>query len=255
MLEGGSDRPDKSRDDARSYPAEPPRVQVNDRQPDFSGSGEVRLTPLREAQLIAAHRDGDPTALAELLRGYQRRVYAVCARMIRDEHEARDLTQDTLVRIIERLDTYDGRAALSTWIIRIAMNLCFSHLRKRKLRSHQSLDHPSPGGLEQGEAPPMIARLPDPREHAADRRITQQETRQRLLEAMNRLDPEVRAILILRDLQDLDYQQVAEVLEIPIGTVKSRLFRAREALRSRLEALDPPDAGEYRMAPDHPRPA
>ncbi len=178
-----------------------------------------------------AYRDGDSAALADLLRGYQRRIFAVCFRMLRDDEEARDLTQDTLLRLIERIDTYDGRAALSTWIIRIAMNLCFSHLRKQKLRKHQSLDGVSSG--PETAAPAL--RLVDDREPTAEIRVQRDESRDRLLDALERLEPDMRAVLILRDLQDLDYQQIADVLDLPIGTVKSRLFRAREALRTRLE--------------------
>lgn len=184
--------------------------------------------------LLAAYRDGDPGALADLLRGYQRRIFAVCVRMLRNEEEARDLTQDTLLRLIERIDTYDGRAALSTWIIRIAMNLCFSHLRKRKLRNHASLDQ----STSAADTSTPALRLVDDREPGAETRVQLDETRGRLLNAVERLEPDMRAVLVLRDLQDLDYQQIADVLDLPIGTVKSRLFRAREALRSRLEEAE-----------------
>jgi RNA polymerase sigma-70 factor (ECF subfamily) len=212
--------------------------------------GEVppRLTPLRELQLIEAYQQGRPEAIEELLRAYQRRVYGVCYRMIRNAEEAADLTQDALVRIMEGLHSYDGRAALSTWIIRVTMNCCLSHLRKQKLRRHGSLDEPS-GDAEE----PWSARLPAEGELSAAGRVEQAEMRAVLLRALRELDPDMRAILVLRDLQDLDYQQIAEVLDIPIGTVKSRLFRARVALRAaaRLELGEAP--GPRRGPPERER--
>jgi RNA polymerase sigma-70 factor (ECF subfamily) len=190
---------------------------------------------LEEQRLLAAHRDGDPAALGTLLRGYQRRIYGVCARMVRGPEEAADLTQDALIRVIEGIDSYDGRAALSTWVIRVTMNCCLSHLRKEKLRRHASLDEPARGAEAGGS---LGANLPDSAEPGPGGRVQSSEDRIRLLIALEGLDPASRAILVLRDLQELDYQQVGAVLDLPIGTVKSRLFRARAALREALERLE-----------------
>ncbi|MDY7109043.1 MAG: sigma-70 family RNA polymerase sigma factor [Planctomycetota bacterium] len=211
---------------ARSIRPDPEREGDSEADSSAGGAAASRLTPLRELQLIEAYQQGRPEAIEDLLRAYQRRVYGVCYRMVRNADEASDLTQDALVRIIEGLHSYDGRAALSTWIIRVTMNCCLSHLRKQKLRRHGSLDEPAGGGPE-----PWSARLEAEGELSAPRRVEQAETRAALLRALRELDPDMRAILVLRDLQDLDYQQIGEVLEIPIGTVKSRLFRARVALR------------------------
>jgi RNA polymerase sigma-70 factor (ECF subfamily) len=217
---------------ARSIRPDPERE--GDSVADSTAGGEVpsRLTPLRELQLIEAYQQGRPEAIEELLGAYQRRVYGVSYRMVRNGEEAADLTQDALVRIMEGLHSYDGRAALSTWVIRVTMNCCLSHLRKQKLRRHGSLDEPSRGGEE-----PWSARLEAEGELSASGRVEQAEMRAALLRALRELDPDMRAILVLRDLQELEYQQIGEVLEIPIGTVKSRLFRARVALRqaARLE--------------------
>jgi RNA polymerase sigma-70 factor (ECF subfamily) len=229
---------------ARSIRPDPERE--GDVEADSSAGGEAppRLTPLRELQLIEDYQRGRPEAIEELLRAYQRRVYAVCYRMVRNPDEAADLTQDALVRILEGLHSYDGRAALSTWVIRVTMNCCLSHLRKQKLRRHGSLDEPSGPGDE-----PWSARLEAEGELSAAGRVEQAEMRAALLRALRELDPDMRAILVLRDFQELDYQQIGEVLEIPIGTVKSRLFRARVALReaARLElGENAPDPGTPR---------
>ncbi len=189
-----------------------------------------KLTRLREMQLVDAHRAGEPEAIGKLLRAYQRRIYAVCYRMLRNADEAADLTQDSLVKVIEGIDSYDGRAALSTWVIRVTMNCCLSHLRKQKIRRHRSLD--SPVGPDDQ---PAAAILQGSEEPSSLERVEQAEARSVLLGCLGDLDPEMRSVIVLRDMQDLDYQQIGEVLQVPIGTVKSRLFRARAALRAAAE--------------------
>ena len=201
---------------------DPGRMQIG--PPDPS-----RLTPLAELQLLEAHRGGDPAALGKLLEAYQRRIYSICYRMVRDEHEARDLTQDAILRVIQGLDSYDGRSKLSTWVIRVTMNTCLSHLRKQKLRRHGPLD----GGGENATSGPL-----DPRsfgELSPPGRVELAEMRFLLGRALLGLDPDMRAVLVLRDMQELEYERIAKVLEVPIGTVKSRLFRARLALRAAAE--------------------
>ncbi len=186
-----------------------------------------RLTPLVELQLHEAHRGGDPAAIGTLLEAYQRRIHSICYRMVRDGHEARDLTQDAMLRVIQGLDSYDGRSKLSTWVIRVTMNTFLSHLRKQRLRRHGSLD----AGSE--NAGPL-----DPRsfgELSPPGRVELAEMRLLLGRALLCLDPDMRAVLVLRDMQELEYERIAKVLEVPIGTVKSRLFRARLALRAAVE--------------------
>lgn len=212
---------------------------IADGAPDQPGTPDVSpLTPLGERQLVEAHRRGDPDAIGRLLRLYQRRIYSVCFRMLRDEHEARDLTQDALLKVLEGLDSYDGRSKLSTWVIRVTMNCCLSHLRKQKLRRHASLDVAE----EKGAIPPAAAEL------SPGRHVEQAEMRGILLRAMGGIDPDMRAVLVLRDLQDLEYHRIADVLRIPVGTVKSRLFRARAALRTAAEL----ELGQVeRHSPEH----
>ena len=162
--------------------------------------------------------------------------------MLRDPEDARDLTQDALVKVMEGLDSFDRRSALSTWVIRVTMNCCLSHIRKQKLRQHGSLDEPRGAGDE-----PWIHRLAAGGEPTAHQHVKQSEMRGILLRALARLDSQMRAILVLRDLQQLEYQQIGGVLDIPVGTVKSRLFRARAALRVAAEAefedVGEPEAG------------
>ncbi len=213
------------------------------------------LEEAREQALLKAHRAGDRTALAELLAMHQDRIYAMCVRMMGDREVARDLTQDTLVKIIGALHTFQGEARLSTWMTRIAMNACLSEMRRMRLRRHASLDTPSSGwskdaGSDGAGAPSWSQSLPDEREHDAPERIQQGEQHDTLRRALRMLGEDHRAILILRDMHGLDYRQIGEVLEVPEGTVKSRLFRARATLREEVErlqhlannALSPPES-------------
>jgi len=192
------------------------------------------ISPLRELQLVEAHRTGDPEAMGELLRSYQRRIYSICYRMLGNPEEAGDLTQDTLVKVLEGLDSYNGKSKLSTWVIRIAMNCCLSHLRREKIRKHSSLDDLMGYETEAGERVKM-GNLPASGEPSSSDRVEQRELKAWLLLSLNKLDPESRALLVLRDMNGLDYLQIGEVFGIPLGTVKSRLFRARAALRSAME--------------------
>jgi RNA polymerase sigma-70 factor (ECF subfamily) len=181
-------------------------------------------------QLLEAWRRGDGDALAQLLQAYHRRIYAVCHRMLHDAEEAADLAHDALVKVVEGLERYDGRSKLSTWIIRVTMNACLSHLRKERLRRHASLDEPAPGeGQSRGQKLPARGELP------ALEHVERAEMHGLLLHALAAIEPQLRAVLVLRDVQDLSYDQIAQVIDAPIGTVKSRLFRAREALRTALE--------------------
>lgn len=194
--------------------------------------------------LVKAIQRGQSQAWSALLIRYQDRLFGVCYRMVGDREMAADLTQDAMVRIIEGLSTYDGRAKLSTWMIRVTMNVCLSKMRSEKLRRHASLDAPT--GDRTGDPRPAIDRLAasDMREPDPDLGVEGDDLRRLVAAALLRIAPEQRAILVLRDSRDLDYDQIAEVLNIPVGTVKSRLFRARAALREALESMSPSGRSE-----------
>jgi RNA polymerase sigma-70 factor, ECF subfamily len=182
----------------------------------------------------AAGRRGETgrSAWGTLLARYQDRVFAVCLRMVGDREAAADLAQDTFVKVIHGLDSYDGRSKLSTWIIRIAMNVCLSHLRSQKLRRHASLDAPA-GGTDRPKSEQIAG---SGRELEPSLGVEGDERRRIVSAGLADLPADQRAILILRDVQGLDYEQIADVLGVAVGTVKSRLFRARLALRSAVEA-------------------
>ena len=150
--------------------------------------------------------------------------------MVRDEEAARDLTQDSLIKMMEGLGGFDARAKLSTWVYRITMNCCLSYLRREGIRKHASLhDKKAVTGATLGDL------LAEKRELSGESRVLKRESEAVLTQSLGEIDPDHRSVLVLRDMQGLEYQQICEVLEIPIGTVKSRLFRARAALREVIE--------------------
>ncbi|MEM8836331.1 MAG: RNA polymerase sigma factor [Planctomycetota bacterium] len=187
----------------------------------------------RDAALVHAANSGDRKALEELLGRYSDRVFGVCLRMCGSRDSAEDLAQETLVRVIQGLSKFGHRSKVSTWIIRIAMNTCLTNRRRMRLRRHASLDAPAGDG---GES--LVSLQQDAAEPDAHERVSGQRERARLHAAMCRIKPEQRAIIILRDVHGLDYAAIADVLDIAGGTVKSRLFRARSALRDEIERLE-----------------
>lgn len=202
----------------------------------------------REQALLERIHAGDHDAWTELLTSEQDRLYTMCLRMLGDRELASDLTQEAMVKIIQGIDSYDGRSRLTTWMYRVAMNLCLSKLRSEKLRQHASLDRPMAAGDGARSGAHYSSSFEQTREPPADQIVQDQQQRRVLAEALGRVSPEQRAILILRDARGLDYGQIAEILDIARGTVKSRLFRARVALR---HAIEHP-ADTQALNPDQP---
>lgn len=193
-----------------------------------------------EQQWLERIRAGDGRALAELLQAHQRRLYNVCLRMLSNRDDAAEATQETMLKIVEHIGTFRGESQVSTWMIRIAMNQATTRLRRRRRRPTVSLDGHANGQAHDDQAAALRDALPDTREPAPGASVETSELRERLVLALAKLDETFRAVVVLRDVDGLDYQQIAEVLDLPVGTVKSRLFRARLALRQQLQEIDHP---------------
>ncbi len=164
---------------------------------------------------------------------HQQRVYAVALRMLGNPHEAEEIAQDAFVRAFQSLDGFRGESSLGTWVIAIAMNLCRNRRRgwlRRKQVIAGSLDEPLSEDSEETRGDQTSDTAPGPEEIAARR-----ERERLLLEALQQLDSDHRSVVVLRDLHGMDYAEIAKALECPEGTVKSRLSRARLALRGILQ--------------------
>jgi RNA polymerase sigma-70 factor (ECF subfamily) len=184
----------------------------------------------REQELLESWQQGDESALSELLVCFQPRIWSICWRTVGHAEDASDLAQDVLIKVMNGLGGFDGRSKLSTWIIRITINCCLSHLRKQKLRRHASLDaHIHGAEVSRGD---LVAST----EPSTFSSVQQRELHRSLQASFLALDTEQQLLLVLRDVQGMEYVQLADVYEVPIGTIKSRLFRTRAALRDRLEA-------------------
>ena len=169
-------------------------------------------------ELVAAAQAGDRAALDALLRRHFDLIHAVCSRIAGNPADAADATQEALLAIVRGLPRFDRRAAAGTWMYRVATNACLDELRRRRRR-------PSPG-LDD-----TVVDRPDP-SPALDTSVTDRLT---LDEAIARLPEDFRVAVVLRDVQGMDYAQIAEVLDIPIGTVRSRIARGRQALANDLD--------------------
>lgn len=183
-----------------------------------------------DLEAIRRCRGGDREAFAELVGRWQDRIHGAIFRMVKDAETARDLAQETFVRAYTKLGSFQGGSAFGTWLYAIALNQVRGEMRKRSAQKRHdplSLDamREAAGGADVDPA--------DPAAGAAERVSTSEQCR-RLLAEVDRLDPEHREVVVLRELQDLSYEEIAEIVGVPVGTVRSRLFRARAELRERM---------------------
>jgi len=182
---------------------------------------------MTDNELIRQVLAGETNAFSELVERYQSKVYSLALRMCGSEDDAFDLAQDAFVRAWQSLGSYRFDAAFSSWLFRLTSNICIDYLRKKKRSKVISLT------FEDDEGEEVQLELPDPGP-TPEQALLRAEERAMLAEAMNALPVEARQILTLRAIDALSYEQIAEVMGLPEGTVKSRLSRAREQLRKKL---------------------
>ena len=194
--------------------------------------GEASALEIDWAHIVRRCMDGDSGAWAELVRSHHRRVYGLCYRFTGNPADAEDLTQDVFLKVYSNLSSFDtGRGSLQVWITTMTRNLLVDNFRRtRNQRATGSLDDGWESADELKPIDRLTARGPSPHESAA-----QKELAKMVQEALARVSVELREAVILRDLQDLDYKEIAQVLSIPEGTVKSRISRGRAELARLLE--------------------
>jgi RNA polymerase sigma-70 factor (ECF subfamily) len=183
--------------------------------------------------LVEAFRKGSPGAFDAIVRAHQDRVYAFCARMLSDREDALDVSQEVFLAAYRNLDSFRGDAALSTWLLRIAANRCLNRIRQRK--STAAREAPWEDGGEEGDGPAFQPVAPEGQR--PDRVAEAREIGAILAEALGQLDPGTRSMVLLSDVEGFSYEEIAELTNVPVGTVKSRLHRARMALRRLLSAV------------------
>ena len=188
--------------------------------------GLVQQMSNQEELLLEKSKAGDVEAFEKLIEIYQKKIFNLAYRMIGNFDDANDLAQETFIRVFRSIASFKGQSAFSTWIYRITTNVCLDELRKRKNKKEMSLD--AEIQLEDGEMKRQIMSddpLPD---EVAER----DEIRSIVSGAIDSLPEDQRLVITLRDIQGLSYDEIADVLDCPSGTVKSRINRARQALKN-----------------------
>ncbi|MCL6535382.1 MAG: sigma-70 family RNA polymerase sigma factor [Armatimonadetes bacterium] len=189
----------------------------------YAGAGDRTLT---DEQLAAKAREGDAAAMEELYLRYRQPVFRIVYRSTRNIDEAEDIVQDVFLKAFERLHTFREQSRFSTWLMRIALNLCTDCARMRQRRQE----------LLEREADHKLAwchpDAPDPMETAQ-----QNAFHEAFYTALNQLPDHHRQLIILRDLEEMDYERIAQILGTSVGAVKLRVMRARRAFKAKLEPL------------------
>lgn len=177
-----------------------------------------------DLDLAERHRYGDRTAFEEIYQRFASMVYNVAFRMCGDVEQSEDLTQEIFLRIHRHLEKFNGRSSLKTWIYRVALNHCRSKLGRRRIFTRPLADENA------GEGVDLVDSRRDP-----EQRTLAHDTAARVAKALRELKPAFREAVMLRDLEGLSYDEIAEILKIRIGTVRSRIARGRDRLRTILE--------------------
>jgi RNA polymerase sigma-70 factor, ECF subfamily len=185
------------------------------------------------ALLVRRCISGDAVAWEEIVQRYHRRIYNICYRFAGSNNDADDLTQEVFIKMYRTLNSYDvDRGAFMTWVTTVTRNLLVDHFRKtRQERMTDSLDTTS---SDHEDAMALSERIRD-RGPAPDARVQTREAKEAVHQALQKLSPELREAVILRDLQDMDYREIATALRVPEGTVKSRINRGRAELARLLQ--------------------
>ena len=190
----------------------------------------IDLKAASDVILVQAAQKGDMPAFEELVSRHRDKIYARAFSMVRNEDDATDLSQEAWVKAWQRLKQFQGDASFATWMTRIVINLCLDQLRKQKRQRAESIEQmdDESGGVERQM--PVVTVNPT-------ERLERSELRARIDKAMAQLSYEHRTVLILHEFEELEYKQIAKVMECSIGTVMSRLFYARRRLAALLASL------------------
>jgi RNA polymerase sigma-70 factor (ECF subfamily) len=191
----------------------------------------VSLSPEDEARLVARLKKRDEAAFNVFVRAYEQKVFALVLRMLGNRAEAQDLAQEVFITVFKSIDSFRGDSRLGTWLYRVAVNHCknrIKYLDRRSTRAHDAIEDKHEGDVADGGM--VGGRPPRPDEQAEGTEMERAVQR-----ALASLEEEHRELIVLRDLEGLSYEEIVQITGLPDGTVKSRLHRARAALRDAIE--------------------
>lgn len=173
---------------------------------------------------------GDQNAFAEIVELFQDKLYRICYRMLGNQHEAEDIAQEAFVRAFINIHTFDANRKFSTWLYRIGTNLCIDRIRKKKPDYYLDAEVAGTEGLN------MYSQIAS-KEELPEQEVLKMEMQDRVQYEISRLPDKYRAVIVLKYMEDLPLQEISEILEMPLGTVKTRIHRGREALRKQLSNM------------------
>ena len=186
------------------------------------------MTDLKERELIRKAKQGDMLAFEELILKHEKIVYNLALRMMNHSEDAQDISQEVFLKAYRSLQNFDERSAFSTWLYRITHNTCIDEMRKRKGKQSYSLEEELESA--DGSMQRQVADAGDTPEES----LMRKEQKSEILQALDTLSEEHKAAIILRDVKGMAYEEIAEILELSLGTVKSRISRARNQLKTEI---------------------
>lgn len=194
----------------------------------------MNTTTVSDHELVTRAQQGSEKAYRELLGRYQRPVFSIIYRMIRDREQAEDLAQETFVRVFNNIDRYDPRYKFSSWIFKIATNLTIDWIRRKELDTVSIDGSRNAVTAEQIEATSITIASQD---ENPEELLEAKELGEEIEGAISKLRPEYKAAILLRHVEGREYQEIAEILSLPLGTVKTYIHRGRNELRDQLQHL------------------
>jgi RNA polymerase sigma-70 factor (ECF subfamily) len=184
------------------------------------------ITNLSDEQIVAIAVSDDPNAFGEIVKRWERKIFALCFGMLSREQDARDAAQETFISAYKNLGNFRGEAKVSSWLHRIAVNQCLTRQRRSKVRSESSLEDESSVNEASFAAP---ARLNPARTAEQNERIST------VRKAVNSLPADLKQVIVMKEFEELTFQEISDALDLPLSTVKSRLYTALKQLRLKLE--------------------
>ncbi len=191
--------------------------------------GEITMDALVNKRIQEVLK-GDQNAFAEIVELYQDKLYRVCYRMLGNKHEAEDIAQEAFVRAFVNIHTFDTNRKFSTWLYRIGTNLCIDRIRKKKPDYFLDAEVAGTEGLN------MYSQIAST-EEIPEEEVLKMEMQERVQYEISRLPDKYRAVIVLKYMEDLPLQEISDILDMPLGTVKTRIHRGREALRKQLSNM------------------
>jgi len=199
-----------------------------------SASAREELAKLSDTEVVALAQQGKESAYRELLTRYERPVFSLIFRMVRDRETAEDLAQETFVKVLNNIDRYSPDFKFSSWLFKIANNLTIDHLRRRRVDTISIEGAPDAVTAESAKATSITIASADQSPLAE---LESRELGQAIERAIAKLRPEYRACIMLRHVEDRSYEEIAEIVKLPLGTVKTYIHRARHELRMALDEV------------------